>query len=233
MKHENSYDLLRILSTIAVIAIHVSASFLGSRTDSNHLLTICLWNVMSRFAVPCFMMLSGALLLPNDKNKDYAFFYKKQFQRLGVPTLVFIFLYFIYDLVLAVAAVVVKGSEISRLWIPIKQILTGSGGSGPHLWYMYAMAGVCVLVPVLLRVKADIGERTFACVSWIFLGLASVGYLTSDSLLMWDVGFQFRFTGYFLAGYQIRRLIAGRKSSLKGLLIILVGGGYLNSCYVV
>lgn len=225
MKHENSYDLLRILSIIAVIAIHVSASFLGSRTD-NHLLTICLWNVMSRFAVPCFMMLSGALLLSNDKNKNYAFFYKKQFQRLGIPTLVFIFLYFIFNLVLSIATVMVKYREISRLWYPIKQILTGGYS---HLWYMYAMAGVYVLVPVLLRVKADIGERTFAWVSWAFLALASIGYTTTgDSLLMWDVGFQFRFAGYFLAGYQIRRLIDGRKSSFKGILNILMGGGILT-----
>lgn len=232
MNRENSYDLLRIVSALAVISIHVSAKWLTSNTGravfgqlyQEHLMSTCLWNVMARFAVPCFMMMSGALLLSNERNRDYSSFYKKQFHRIGIPTLIFIILYLLYGLLTAAAAVLVKEQNVSRFLQPFKVTLTGDS----HLWYLYAMAGVYLLVPILIRLKGDIGEKRFAFIAWAFLILASIGYMTSKSWLMWDIGFQFRFTGYFMVGYVIRRMIAGRKSTLHGLLYILTGGGILG-----
>lgn len=65
---ENTYDLLRIINAIGVISIHVSTVWLSANTDAEvfsaacnaHLLSACLWNVMVRFAVSCFIMMSGA-----------------------------------------------------------------------------------------------------------------------------------------------------------------------------
>lgn len=231
LERENSYDILRIASTIAVISIHVSAVWLSANTSDaefgtmyhTHLITTCLWNVMARFAVPCFMMMSGALLLSNERNRDYSFFYKKQFHRIGIPALVFIILYLLYGLLTTAAAVLVKGRDMAGLLQPLQVALTGDS----HLWYLYAMAGVYLLVPILIRLKGDIGEKRFGCIAWMFLVLASIGYMTSKRLLMWDIGFQFRFTGYFMAGYVIRRMINGRKSNPWGLLYIWAGGGIL------
>lgn len=154
MKHENSYDLLRIVSAFAVISIHVSAIWLSANTSEaifgilykTNLLSTCLWNVMARFAVPCFMMMSGTLLLSNERNRDYSSFYKKQFHRIRIPTIVFIILYLLYGLATAAAAVLVKRKDdISRLLQPFQVALTGNN----HLWYLYAMAGVYLLVPIM------------------------------------------------------------------------------------
>ena len=74
---EYNYDLLRIVCTIAVITIHVSGiyyncltqtEFFGQLYTQNAFLT-CIYNGISRFAVPCFVMLSGAFLLANPKNQ--------------------------------------------------------------------------------------------------------------------------------------------------------------------
>lgn len=99
-KREGNYDLLRIASTIAVIMIHVSATwFDGALKDisENGLLidqiempmAICIYNSISRFAVPCFLMLSGAFILDNESNLNYKAFYSKSFSKVGVPTIVF------------------------------------------------------------------------------------------------------------------------------------------------
>ena len=119
-EHENSYDILRIVCAVGVIAIHVSAVWLTANTDTewldtlyqDHLLSTCLWNVMSRFAVPCFMMMSGALLLSNERNRDFPYFYKKQFHRIGIPAFIFIFLYLLYGLLTGAVSVLVKGQDI-------------------------------------------------------------------------------------------------------------------------
>ena len=72
---ESNFDLLRILCAFAVIAIHVSGQFVGAmtsdlsyaRVEFESILNSTLWNVLSRFAVPCFVMLSGAFILSNNK----------------------------------------------------------------------------------------------------------------------------------------------------------------------
>ena len=80
LSRESNFDLLRILCAFAVIAIHVSAQFVVAMTaDPNYaglefesVLNSTLWNVLSRFAVPCFVMLSGAFILANNKNADFS-----------------------------------------------------------------------------------------------------------------------------------------------------------------
>ena len=103
---ENNYDFLRICCAIAGISIHVSAIWLEAAANANvfgeiytdHLAITCLWNTLTRFAVPCFIMLSGAFLLADERNVEYRYFYKKQFRRIGIPTLSFIGLYLLFGL---------------------------------------------------------------------------------------------------------------------------------------
>ena len=59
---ESNFDLLRIFSAFAVIAIHVSGQFVWAMNgpdglESNYVLNSVLWQVLSRFAVPCFVMM--------------------------------------------------------------------------------------------------------------------------------------------------------------------------------
>ena len=84
-KREANYDLLRIISTIAVVIIHVSGIYTDSITNSDffgklyerNIIIPLLYGTLANFAVPCFLMLSGAFLLNNNKNEEYNFFYKK------------------------------------------------------------------------------------------------------------------------------------------------------------
>lgn len=107
MKRERNYDLLRIISTIAVVMIHVSAIWFGnaiagiserglSVTDARSTYWICLYNSLPRFAVPCFVMLSGAFILEDEKNIEYKRFYAKSFAKIGIPTIIFSAVYFFY-----------------------------------------------------------------------------------------------------------------------------------------
>lgn len=119
LDREANYDLLRIICTLAVIAIHVSMIYKGAITDNevfgecyqNHMWTTIVYDTFSRFAVPCFVMLTGAFVLADEKNVNYKYFYKKAFKSIGIQTIVFSFLYFLYALAIAVASVLVKGND--------------------------------------------------------------------------------------------------------------------------
>lgn len=226
---ESNYDLLRILCAVAVITIHVSASYLGAATDDvrfgsyyqHGLFTTCLYNVLSRFAVPCFVMLSGAFILADERNADYKYFYRKTFTSVGVPTLVFSILYFLYSLLTAVLSVTVNGKPFTRLLVPVKAWIVGEPYY--HMWYLYMMIGVYLLVPFLLLFKKQVGEKTFSYVTWIFLLWASASFLTSKALLKWDMGRSFEYLGYLMAGYELRKYTREKKDMKKGCFLIIAG----------
>lgn len=107
MKRGNNYDLLRIVSAVAVIMIHVSTTWFENvvhmvgEHDVNlkeiqASFLICFFNSISRFAVPCFPMLLGVFIIENRKNAEYESFYSKSFACIGVPMIIFSGLYTLY-----------------------------------------------------------------------------------------------------------------------------------------
>lgn len=107
-ERNRNYDFLRIVCTIAVIMIHVSGSYKSAYMDINefgniykdNLFITCVFNSVSRFAVPCFVMLSGCFILADRKNADYNFFWRKKMKKLGIPTLLFSFGYCFYQFII-------------------------------------------------------------------------------------------------------------------------------------
>lgn len=103
---ENNYDLLRIICMIAVISIHISGNYATAANSASwleevyteHLLCTSLFRTIASFAVPIFIMLSGAFALSEPKNADYKYYYKKELVHIGIPTFVFSILYFVYGL---------------------------------------------------------------------------------------------------------------------------------------
>lgn len=226
---ESNYDMLRMISAIAVIAIHVSSTWIEVISKENNfgesyqkeMLAACLYNVLSRFAVPCFIMLSGAFILADERNADYKRFYRKTFVHVGVPTLLFSALYFLPSFLTAVLAVWIKGRDISRLLPPIERLIKGAPYY--HMWYLYMMAGVYLLVPVILLFKKQVGEKIFGRAAWIFLVCASLGYWTSRNELHWDIGASFRYVSYLMVGYELRKTAFANKNNKKGILLIAAG----------
>lgn len=225
---ENNYDLLRIICSIAVIVLHVSATYSSAITDEEFfgeiyhdgMLTTCFYNVLSRFAVPCFIMLSGAFILADERNADYKKFYRKIFVGVGVPTLIFSLFYFLYSILISIVKIAVQGDGITELLQPVKEWMKGQPFY--HMWYLYMMIGVYLLAPVIYALKKQVGEKVFEKVAWIFLICACLGLWTSKSLLRWDIGVSFRYTGYFMIGYILRKNALMEKKNNKG------GGIYCN-----
>ncbi len=234
---ESNYDLLRIVSAIAVITIHVSSSYTNAVTSSEifgdyyleHILTTCTYNVLSRFAVPCFIMLSGAFILADERNADFRFFYQKTFRNVGIPALLFSFLYFIYFTLIKIMKIIIKGSYTSEVLLPLKNWIKGNPCY--HMWYLYMMIGVYLLVPVILALKKQIGEQRFEKTAWVFLSLASICYWTSSHLLKWDIGFSFYFCGYFMIGYVLRKKAASKKNNFRA--VSLIAAGFLTETVIV
>lgn len=204
---ENNYDLLRIISTFAVILIHVNAIYISKNSDHNS----CLYwiesaiNIVTRFSVPCFVMLSGAFLLSNPKNKDYKTFYKKTFIKIFLPFIVVSVLLFPFA---EITQVITKGSLLD----PIINIITGNGYY--NLWFMFMLLGLYIFVPVVIRVKESISNKSYCIVSVVWLIFSILNQLTTSYSMSYAFGVIFSYMGYFIIGNVIYENLRGKKNPI-------------------
>nr|WP_206763571.1 acyltransferase [Brevibacillus laterosporus] len=86
------YDFIRVLCVLGVIAIHVTSHFV-TRTDFAFI-----WNQLSRFAVPMFMLLSGFFLFYQDRQLKLHQrpSMKKRMKRLIIPYILWTIIYALY-----------------------------------------------------------------------------------------------------------------------------------------
>lgn len=224
-----NYDLLRIVSTVAVISIHVSANYLDAIDSAKwlgiyytkHILVSTLFNILGRFAVPCFVMMSGAFNLDDKRNADYTFYYKKTFKKIGIPTILFSIVYFAYSLLNDVILSSTGESFLKKILGVLKTAFTGN--LYYHMWYLYMMAGIYLLVPLIIRLKEDIGERKFEKLTYVFGGASLLGLWTSTHKLQWDPGLSICYLGYFMLGYIIKKKTENRSNNVRAFLMIGMG----------
>lgn len=222
MKRENNLDFLRVIACVMVISIHVSAFYVTKYVETpNFKFTVgnfC--DSFTRLAVPIFVLLSGRFVLSDERNINTKYYYKKFFNRIIVPTIIWSFLYFIYSYVLEIMYYILYGEMKHSIFSPIKAWIVGAPYY--HLWYLYMSIGLYLSVPYLLKLKKKIGEEKFLKIGIIFfiLGLLIflfenflnyIDFYNRDDILKYLKYFwyfnQFKFVsymGYFILGYSLK-----------------------------
>lgn len=98
MKKVEELDAARVVSMLAVIAIHVTAPYIGA--DSDFLLggmnLAYIINQADRFAVPLFVLLSGASL-GLGKDLPAGQFYRRRVVKLGIPYVCWTMVYTLWE----------------------------------------------------------------------------------------------------------------------------------------
>lgn len=189
----NNYDLLRIISTIAVIFIHVNYQYFRNYSDTPSLSILyiieSLINIIMRFSVPAFVMISGAFNL-NIKNANAGEFYKKTTWKIFVPSFGAIILFLIID---EGKAILIGTSKFS----PIKSIITGGYY---NLWFLYMLAGLYLLTPLLVKMKQSISKKSYAISAAILMIWAVGSQAVSSERVAYAIGVVFAFLGYYVLG---------------------------------
>ena len=202
----NNYDLLRIISTIAVILIHVNWKYFSllSNTSHNSISWMCgnLLNIVTRFSVPSFVMISGAFILCNENNREFSFFYRKMFRKVIMPTLV-------VALMLFPLKVIIVGLKQRKYTVLMSDIVTGSYF---NLWYIYMIAGLYLITPFLVRLKEVISWKEYKAMSYVMLVWGVVSQASSEEKLPYSIGVVFAFLGYYMVGDVLRRQSAGYRN---------------------
>mgnify|MGYP004643249741 FL=1 len=189
---EKNYDLLRVVNCIMIVLLHAGAFFVSSEKNTEHVVGVVCQG-MTRTAVPCFVMLSGAFLLSDERWRDYKFAVKKTYEKIVAPTI----LYTVFFVAFSCFTYWLGLTEASY-----KRVieLTICGYPYPHMWYMYMCIGLYLATPVIWKIKE--GGENLGSIVLILIA----GYMIQRSFqLIWPIKF-IPFIGYFLFGNYVRQL---------------------------
>lgn len=151
-----------------------------------------------RFAVPCFLMLSGKYLLSDGRNASLVYFVKKAISRLIIPVLfisIFAICYSELNTILTNS-----GSLISPFvkWL--------QGRPFYHLWYVYTLIGIYLIVPAIVNIRANVSIRTYYCIGILWFIAACISSQYCDFQLAWGVHTVSCFGSWLIVGDLIGRL---------------------------
>ena len=187
-----NYDLLRIIAAVAVVLIHVNAHYFETISDSAYSFAE-IANVLTRFSVPCFVMLSGAFSLHNSKNENFKYFYVKTFYKTVLPFLIVL----VFLLMISLVKAILTKADISE---PFKMIAIGDYF---NLWYMFMLCGLYFFTPIVVMVKKRIPNKAFCIVSFIWLAFSVYFQTYTSYMISYSFGMVFAYMGYYLVGNVI------------------------------
>ena len=144
-------------------------------------------NFVTRFSVPCFVMLSGAFVLQSKKYLDIKKFYIKSFFKICVPFLV---IYILWMLIYAVKALF-TGDIVSFFGTFLK-------GTYGNLWFVPMLIGLYLISPLIVKLK---GEKVIPLSVGVgLLVWAVISQSTSEYELPYSIGVICSFLSYFVMG---------------------------------
>ncbi|MBO7577386.1 MAG: acyltransferase [Prevotella sp.] len=141
MKEERiwAFDILRIASAFAVVLLHVSAEYFDESFYSSEWVFRNFFGQMTRWCVPVFIMISGALFLQRD-DITIEKLYKKYIWRI-------LLVYLVWSAVYASFRI---GSNTNLLGF------IGVVISGPlHLWFLKMLIGLYMCLPLFWMIVKD------------------------------------------------------------------------------
>ena len=234
----NGLDLLRLLSLLGVIVIHLcSSAWNDLPVSSLDWQALNLYDGLFRFSVPCFVMISGALMLSPERSLPLAELWKRRIPRLGVAWLFWTLVYagrFLLQYIL-------NGdpAELSAFW-------NAMGGRQYHLWFMGMILGLYILLPILRPLAEDRKLLKYFLLLSFLVSILIPTLAMIDPIAVPLTGFIDRFmlhlplgfSFYFLLGYYLSTESLEKKQQrwilvlgLVGTILIILGTGLGNLIY--
>ena len=233
-------DVLRVIACFSVIMIHSSARYVVKDIGSFNFWVGNIFDGLARIGVPLFVMISGALML----DKNYQFSTQKIIKHIIRMIVFFVFWSALYCIFNIVGSIIIEHESID-----ITKIIVSLIKGHYHLWFVYLIIGLYLIVPLLRLWVNDTNKKYveyFIILSIIFTyiipQIISIGSNYSNlfehindiierKLSLKYVG---GFTTYFILGWYINNYELNNKRiiyilGLFGVLITIMGTYILSN----
>lgn len=149
-----SYDVLRIVGAAFVLLTHISAYLIINFPYGMHSewMSGNATQLLVYAANPIFLMISGALLLQEKRSDEGLAFYKRSWIPLIILTIGWSLFYAVFYAVI----LPLLENKSPDFQIFLEYCFRMQGSDYPHLWYLYMLIGLYLLIPILrLFVKKE------------------------------------------------------------------------------
>ena len=190
---------LRLIAMFAVIILHTASPLLFQfkGTPTQQWLVADIYNALVRFAVPVFVMITGALLL--SKEYELADFLKKRIGRLILPFIFWSLIYIVYRWYTE------EFFFTGNIWTDTKFVIHQlQTGSFYHLWYVYLLIGLYLFTPVISKFVRHATEKEllYFLAIWFLTLVLSKPYLSKFDTAI-DLHNFTGYLGYLILGYYL------------------------------
>lgn len=225
-------DVLKIVSAYAIVLLHLSGGRFYGKYGSGGFLSGTALNVVVRFAVPCFLLVTGALTM--DKTYSFAFALRKAV-RYFLWLLVYTFIYLL-------AKSALWPDTVSDFWSMYVEALRCNNLSG-HLWYLYQLVWIWMALPLvqILYQRLTMKQRGYFTVITLWLPSLidffhrfseedAVAFVPATSITP-----QIGYIGILVLGGLLNKLVqeyAGRRICLMSMFMCVVSVIFLFACTV-
>ena len=169
-ERDAALDTLKLWACLAVIVIHVSGRGVSALdVHTGDWLACTFWDSLARFAVPSFLMCTGALMLSPRKVLSMETVWKKYFWKMLRILWFWGWMYLLFD----VAGKAVSGTapQSGWLWGTVRDTLLFRDQI--HLYYLQMLLLVYACLPVLRVFTKNASDRelAYALAVWLALGI--------------------------------------------------------------
>ena len=218
----NQFSYMRIIACFAIILLHslfASTVYYGDTMTSFDVMFERIFEHLLMWAVPLFLMISGALLLEPTKEVTLKKLYMKYVKRLFVALIVFTLLFQILDYVIEGADNILEG------WL--KDLLLGQ--SWAHMWYLYMMIGLYIMLPLYRMISANEKFVSYAIIVLLIFTsvvpmIESLNFIVAFGIPTTTVYPLYLFLGYYFHDHKPSMFVSS--------LLLIIGTGVIifTSC---
>lgn len=197
-------DILKVAAAYAVVVLHSAAPLVVRYNDlgATSWWIGNIYDSLSRWCIPLFVMLSGAFLLDRASGVSLGSFFRRRLRRVALPFVVWSFIYFLWR---------IHGNKEPLALADFLPLLI----AGPiyyHLWFLYLIIGLYLLAPLLSVYLKHADKRNVAYVLVLWLVMGSI-LPVAESYFKIQTYFSTgtspslsQFIGYFILGALLRDL---------------------------
>lgn len=217
------FSCLRAIACIGVVLLHTyfCAVLQWNPGKSESVMSMMVRNCML-WAVPCFIMVTGALLLNPEKAITLKDIYGRYIRRALWALVLFSFIFALFDFAL-------DGTMGFGKMLVNWAVNLFTGGSWLHMWYLYMLIGLYVLLPVFRAIVKNADDQTLKytiLVLFLFQSvLATIGFFLQNKTIAFYIPVSTVYPLYFFLGYAIHndKIAISRKSALSMLICSAIG----------
>ena len=227
----NGLDLMKVVAAFFVVCAHVINNALNRLfamrdagelvKDFSYYFFISL-RVFCTWAVPMFIMASGAFVLASSGTKDYRTFYRKSLDRIVKPTVVFSIIYsIVIPGVYYLAGAFGEAGLVGAVQMSLTRL--AKGAPADHMWYMFTLIILYLMAPFVVAMREMLGDRHFAVAAVVLTVMGTISNLARPPVLNWDPGYATNMLGIFMLGYVIRQRLKGKTGGKTAFAFFLAG----------